>query len=429
MPAARTFLLLPPLGIALSVLGCSKSEATSASDAGLAASAPLAIDAGTLAAPTPRAGGRRRDGRHGDAGVLSSTARAGVIRDLNEGRKLSQAKDWAGAIKAFDRALAVAPDDVRVLSELGWAAFQANELSRAETANKRALANAKSPKLRAPILYNMGRVAEARGDKKAAVKAYAESLALRDNAEVKKRLGALDGGVPESVAASRPCDQPFANVAALCTCLRGRKEDLLASDDVTMTCEPETTPPLGDPRLGVVVWGAEVVERPHLLTVKEGDRVRAIVELGRDYEPGAFGVHNEAEVKGGEKRSVNGHDVVVVRSEQRNADQNLAGLELCFDHEKLETVCALGDKPDTTKCTPPIPVEVESGCGPGVEPDEADLDDETRKMVANIKKNATRSRATTAWSVSNDGTVTVTLQSGSRDAVDASILRPHVLWR
>lgn len=420
MPTHR---LVLALSFALLLTGCPKSDGRGGPDASAGAVKPAALDASAVAdAGTPADAGR------GDAGGLSSKARAQVVHDIAEGRKLARAKDWPGAAKAFERAVATAPDDVHALADLGWSAFQAGDLARAEQVNKRALAHAKDPKTRAPILYNIGRVAEARGDKDAAKKAYTESLALRDNAEVKSRLASLGGAGNDATGLT--CPQSFASNTELCACLKTHKDDVFTMDTPPICKPAPVSLSLGDTRLGVILWGAENLgEKAHLLTVKEGDKLRVVAELGRDYEPGAFGVHNEAEVKGAEKRKVNGHEIVVVRSEQHDSDSNLGGIELCTRDAKLETVCSLGATPGSSKCTPAIPVEVESGCGIGVEPDESELDDDTRKEVAEVKKNATHSRATTAWTVSNDGTVMVTLKEGAKDLVDPSVLRSHVIWK
>jgi hypothetical protein len=412
----------PVLVASLSVLlaGCSRTASTPDGSA-----PPVAVDAAVVDASPPRDAGR------GDAAALSPSERAKALKDLNEGRKLSRAKNWTAAMAAFERVLAVTPDDVPALSELGWAALQANDLPRAARANRRALANAKTPALRAPVLYNIGRVAEAQGDKDAAAKAYAESLALRDNAEVKKRIASLDAGAPLDAMPAEPCLQSFPAISGLCACLLAHKDDTIMTLTTSeLSCKPVAASlVLGSPRLGVLEWGAEFRgEKVHLLTVREGDKVRSIAELGRDYEPGAFGVHNSAEVKGGEKRTVHGHDIFVIRSEQHDNDYNLAGLELCSYSAKRETVCVLGDAPGSTRCVAEIPIESESGCGPGVETDEAELDEETKKEVAEIKKNATLSRTKTAWSVSSDGTLTVTLHEGARNGIDERLFKPHRLW-
>lgn len=419
MPTPRSLAWFAPLGL---VVACSRTEST-AGDAAAPSVAVAAVDAGAPAQP--------KDAGHRGAGALPAKERAKALKDLNEGRRLSRAKDWTAAMKAFESVLAVAPDDVHALSELGWAAFQANELTRAESANRRALASAKTPSVRAPILYNIGRVAEARGNRDAAAKAYAESLALRDNAEVKKRLGALDAGAPSSEGTPRLCSQSFADTAAACACFLAHKDEMIMSlgDPSALVCKTAASSLLlGTPSLGVLEWGTdEGGEMISFLTVREGGKIRTVAELGRAYEPGAFGVHNSANVVGGTKQTVNGHDVFVVRSEQHDNDYNLGGLELCTREEKLDTVCAVGEAPGSTRCVA-IPVETESGCGPGVEPDEIDMDEGTKKELAEIRKNAKTTRVKTAWTIANDGTVTVTLREGARESVSEHLFVPRRLW-
>lgn len=421
----RPIVSLSLLSFALASAACSRSEPAAPADA----APPSLHDAGTTTADATAPDAGTKAHARVDAGAPSSASRAAMLRDLAAGRKLAKAKDWTGASKALERALTVAPDDVHVLADLGWVAFQMNDLARAEAVNKRALANAKDPKMRAPILYNVGRVAEAKGDKEAAKRAYAESLTLRDNAEVKKRLASVGGG--DEPVATLPCAQPFADVAALCVCLGTKKDEIMQMGDDPLVCKAAASSlTLGDPRVGVVEWGADAVgEKVYLLTVREAGQVRIVAELGRDYEPGAFGVHNTAEVKGGEKKTIGGHDVIVVRSEQNDVDMNMAGLEECSHTAKLETVCALGATVGATTCSAPIPIKVESGCGPGVEPEPSEMDDDMKSTIAEIKKNATSSHATTAWNLAPDGTLTVTVRDGKRDLVDPRALNPRPLWR
>lgn len=416
--------------VPLLVLACSKNDASSGvPDAGDAQAVAPGASVAASSAPSAQTSAKGKDA---GASALTAQQRAVVLRELKEGRRLSRAKDWAGAIKAFDRALAIAPDDARVLSEVGWAAFQANDLARAESANKRALANAKDPQIRAPILYNMGRVAEAKGQNDVAKKAYGESLALRDNAEVKKRLTSI-GGTPPSTdtgldaAAGLHCTEGASSIEALCACLGKHDDELMTLGDEKSTCKKMPSAPILHARLSVVQWGTSGAgERVHLLVLREGEKFRPVAELGRDYEPGAFGVHNTAEVKGGEVKKVHGHDVVVVKSEQNDSDSNLAGIEMCVENQKLETVCALADAAGATKCTQ-VAVDVESGCTLGVEPEPGDVDEETKKTVEALKKaKTTRSKAT--WSIAEDGKLTVQVVSGPREGIPARMLRPFALW-
>src|SRR5205807_4352238 len=62
---------------------------------------------------------------------------------LAEGRKADRAGDHAAATAAFARAAALKPGDAAVLSELGWAAYQAKDVARAEQATRDAIAAAR----------------------------------------------------------------------------------------------------------------------------------------------------------------------------------------------------------------------------------------------------------------------------------------------
>lgn len=404
------------------------APAASATPPASAAPAAAVASAAATAEPAPAADAPEPVGPPDGAAAPTADARKELARALDEGRKLSSAKDFQGALSAFDRALAVAPDDARVLTDVGWVAFQAGDLTRADEANRRALALTTDPKRRAQVLYNTGRVAEAKDDAEGARKAYAESLSLRENAEVKRRLTAV-GGAP--VAKAAPCSQAFPNVGALCACVRSRKDDLLASHgDGPLTCAAARTPKLGAPRLSVVTWGAEspLGERVHLLVARDSDGMRTVAELGRDFSPGAFGVHNEAEIKGGAVRKIGEREVVVIRSEQRHTDTNAAGLEACWDNTDLETVCALGDDARATRCVT-VPVVRDSGCGAGVEVPEDEMDEETRSLLADLKQNWSKSRVTLGWAlVEEDGAINVRVKSGKATGATAEAVGRRPLF-
>jgi tetratricopeptide (TPR) repeat protein len=318
----------------------------------------------------------------------------------------------------------VTPDDAVVLGEVGWAALHTGELDRAEKANRRALALTKQPKLRAQILYNAGRVAEERKDQEGARKAYAESLALRDNAEVKKRLAGV-GGAPAEGAL--PCAAGAPEIGALCKCLLADANTPLIPEDSPKVCALEKTPSLGDPRLSVVKYGAEMLgEQAHVLVVHDGALLRPVASLGTDYEPGAFGVHNEATVTGGEARTLGARKVVVVKSQQHNHDFNMAGLELCHDDEDTETVCALGSGATPTRCFS-VPVRRSEGCGPGVEVDPAEIDADLEATLAEMKKGWHTSEAKLSWSLGDDGKVVVKKESGDDALVRAGLVGAHPL--
>ncbi len=410
---SRTLLVALPFLL----LGCPKDAPPAAVDAG--ASVAIATDSGS---PTSDAGSKvgAADGGKG----YTRADRAAFLKPLDAGRKKSRAKDYVGALAELDRALAVAPNDPRVLAEVGWAALNANDLPRAENANRRALALTKEPVARAQILYNMGRVAEAKKDTDAARSAYAESLSLRDNAEVKKRLAAV-GGPP---ASSLPCAAGAPSAEELCTCLLKSGAVFMPEGERPVCAVDPVSLTLGTPRVAVVRQGAETTgERIYLLVARDGAALRPVADLGHDYEPGAFGVHNEAVVKGGGLRIIGPRTVVVIKSELSNNDTNMAGLELCTDHEELETVCTATSDKTPVRCVT-VPVSISAGCGPGVDVDEADLDPETKEALATMKTSWHKSEVKLGWSVTEDGRLLVQKTSGDATLLPTGLIGPHPLF-
>jgi tetratricopeptide (TPR) repeat protein len=414
------------LALALAAMAACKSQPAPPAPETSASTTAASAAASTSATPSASARPSGRRPPHADAGAwFTREKRAAFLKDLTLGRKLSRAKDFTAALAAFDRALAVAPDDVRSLSEVGWAALNAGDLTRAEAANKRALALAKHPTARAQILYNAGRVAQARNDLAGARRAYAESLSLRNNAEVEKRLKEV-GGAPEG---DIPCSAAARDVEALCKFLLADGSAPMTLFDGKSTCAAVTpAPALGTPRLLVVRYGAEELgERAYLLAARDGAVVRPLVELGRDYEPGAFGIHNGATIVGGEARKVGARAIVVVKSEQRNLDLNMAGLEACTESVDMETICKVGEGSSATRCVA-VPVAIEAGCGPGAEPDPDELDEETRAALAELKKGWQKTQARLGWSISPEGEVVVTRTSGDDSLVPVGVIGKHPLF-
>ena len=87
----------------------------------------------------------------------------------------------------------------------------------------------------------------------------------------------------------------------------------------------------------------------------------------------------------------------------------------------------MGDAPGSTKCALVV-VETRMGCTLGVEPDEADLDEDLKKTVAALKKAEPLPRAKTAWSLADDGKLNVRVLEGSRDLLPSAMMKPTPLW-
>lgn len=109
------------------------------------------------------------------------------------GRKLTKEGKLAEAKVAFENALALNPDDAVALSELGYVELKLGNDDAALAATDRSIVAATEPKIRAASLYNKGRLLEKKGDLEGAKAAYTESLSLRPNDTVQKRLDQLGG--------------------------------------------------------------------------------------------------------------------------------------------------------------------------------------------------------------------------------------------
>jgi len=160
-------------------------------------------------APSPRS-----------AESLSLSERERLSAALAEGRRLHHRHDYEGAMAAFSRALDVLPGDPQTLSELGWAALFALRLDEAEAALREAevwMGDHDDDRLRASILYNQGRVAEARGQTAAAIDAYQRSLRLRAHPATYRHLTSLEGGTRYVFGPTvRRLQGPYARLSELC---------------------------------------------------------------------------------------------------------------------------------------------------------------------------------------------------------------------
>lgn len=210
------------------------------------ASAPAPSASAAAAPPAPSASASVE-------ASATSSARAdtkSVAAALTEGRKLAKDGKWAEAVVAFKKAAEVDPPSPLLLSELGWAAFNAQDLELAASATQRGLDAVTDPKVKASILYNKGRIAEAKGDKDAAKAAYEASIALRPSDVVKKRLeglGVSAPAAPEPVKEKPICAQSFPTVAGACACLVGQAKTLGFAGAAPSCNAVDLTQPDGSP--------------------------------------------------------------------------------------------------------------------------------------------------------------------------------------
>ncbi len=131
-----------------------------------------------------------------------ATQRAALLAALNEGRKLVKAKDYAAGIAKYEEALKINPAHGTTLSELGWALFLKGDHERAEKALRDALHHVHAPKTRGALLYNLGRALEELKQPEEAARAYKDSLELRPNKVVQKRLATLEAATDSAEQAA-----------------------------------------------------------------------------------------------------------------------------------------------------------------------------------------------------------------------------------
>ena len=148
---------------------------------------------------------------------LSDAERAASKKLLAKARAQQGKKDYAGAIKTLEELLAHDPDDAVALGELGFTAYLAKDLKKAEEYTRRSIAAQATPSVRGATLFNLGMILEDRGDKPGAIASYLESLRSRPNATVLAKLRKLDAVAADSLDPYRPVPlASYASIAAFC---------------------------------------------------------------------------------------------------------------------------------------------------------------------------------------------------------------------
>lgn len=392
----------------------------------LASSAHTSATAAPLGAPSASASASASTAA--SAKPLTPVQQKTITAAIRQGQAHVGAKRWAEAAAAYEAALLLAPTDGAVLCELGFVAWKGGDYGKAEAANLRALSFVHEPTLRAKVLFNQGLVHESRGQKPAAAQRFAESLALRKNDTVEKHLRDIDKEkvVEPGAADPVPCPRDFPTLDALCGCLKGeasRDRPVLPPDD-PLRCTTEKVKS-ADGDLFTVKIGPEIMgERTHLAVAKTAKGVRPVGVLGHDFEPGAFGVHNEANVTGIEETTIEGRKVWLVRSEQSNFDQNLAGLEQYHDTIDLLTFCLppTADKPPS--CPVQYPTEVHTTLS---YPDFDGMSAEDKEEQKERRKSGYDRRARLTHEISG-GMVIVKLTKGTAKDVRPGAIGPHKLF-
>lgn len=125
---------------------------------------------------------------------LGKAERRKVRASIAEGRRLSRAKKLEEALEAFEAALAINPGSSTAACEAGFAALRLERLEAAQRHLQTGVASARDDAKEATCLYNLGLVAEKRGNTQAAAVYFKDSLKLRDNPQARKRLARVKPG-------------------------------------------------------------------------------------------------------------------------------------------------------------------------------------------------------------------------------------------
>lgn len=110
---------------------------------------------------------------------------------VETGRKLTREKDYAGAITAFDKAIAAEPKNARAWSGRGFAKLGQDDFAGAKADFEQALTLEDAPKFQAAVYFNLGQIAEKQDDPAAATSHYEKANTLSPSDAAQKRLEAL----------------------------------------------------------------------------------------------------------------------------------------------------------------------------------------------------------------------------------------------
>jgi len=296
---------------------------------------------------------------------LEAAQKAKLLAELKAGRALSKAEKWGEAKNAFDRALLLDPGNATVLSELSWVYVNLPDLAAAIETGELALKTASDAKTRAAILYNVGRAYEGQGDPLEAAIRYRQSLAKRPNATVQKRLDDIlakskkDILDKESQKAPRPkvaCARRFSEDLALFQCLERASDDGFLGTPIVAAFDAPAglVPPMrivhfGNEGAGLTVYA--------LVRTTSAGSVEAIMELGRAWNPGAFGVSEDYAYTASKETVYGKRHVVEVHGRHSHTDADYGGLSVATVVTEQVSVCAYeGDEQAT--CVGPLVLAV-----------------------------------------------------------------------
>lgn len=340
-----------------------------------------------------------------DNATLSDAERAAqrtMATALKRGRQLANKGKHAEAVGALEAALRAVPDEPRVLNELCWEQRAMGNLRGADERCKRAARLTREPPLRAPALYNLGRLLEQQGDNPGAIAAYRKSLKLRENRYVRERLQALDPSAQSDATMPSAMDGPFASVDAWCA----------TQQDSPCNTDPHVTQATGDrggPWLDAKVLTAG--QRPEdCVLAARTEKGWFFTRTATCYDS-IFRNGVSAQIDAVDVHSAPGPELVVTfrgTDAMRDYDEE-RGRTLCCIEQDFEELVVCGVGPSKVpSCTPTLSLQppLEAAGGPGLSVDwsgdelilERDdnlpLDAKKPRLEAGLKSRAGRHRIT-----------------------------------
>lgn len=283
---------------------------------------------------------------------------------LNSGRKKVRGGDIQGGIADFVEALKDDPNDPKLLGELSYAAIQAGDYDRAISAAQLCTRQRQEPRNEGACWYNLGLAWEKKGDNEKAAQAYQQSLAVRPSSKpVEDRLAALGGGSPPPAPGSSPaCGgfgcPPAPSLNALCERLRGALSEQNGQEEEGSECSSVASRKVNSGGLETVaildVRVGNIGEEYYVLAMKDAEGWRPAGTLAYVYNPGAFGIYEEATINISLRDVLPGEPVEViadVRLNRHDTDMGIAEYEDLLVHNWV--ICSYED--GTPTCLPAIP--------------------------------------------------------------------------
>lgn len=269
---------------------------------------------------------------------------------LNEGRAATKKGDHAAGIVKYREALAIDANDVAVLAELGWAAFQTGDLELAHRSTVQALKFVRDDKQRGMILYNLGRIAEAREQIADAIDDYRASLQFRPgNKTVQARLDALLAvqARPEPlVAGLEVLARDLGDLHAACKLIEEQRCDnyTMFEGDDTCRCQAKLQmAPGADDSWGLLQLDGDDMSRQvaWFPTVKTDKGWTVFTEVVDAFNPGVSGIYEEVQLEGSSVESLlpNGSQLVMRVSKGR-ADRDMGVNEIETEDHSAMIICA-----------------------------------------------------------------------------------------